>query len=85
MGLFSFFGKIKSFVERAIGVVKRFVPEELQAAAVEYVRQAESNLLDNAARREWVVKQIIARFHVPESIARLVVELAVNIVKKELD
>jgi hypothetical protein len=34
-------------------------------------------------RREWVVRQLIGRFHVPESVARLLLELAYQIYKAQ--
>jgi len=85
MGFFSFFGKIKSFVERAVGLVKQYVPEEVLTAAVDYVRRLESSTLDNATRRQQASAFLMAKFHLPESVANLAVELAVNIVKKELN
>lgn len=85
MGIGSFFKKIATYIGRAVHVVQQVVPEELQAAAVEYVREATTRFIDNLERREAVVKQLQERFHVSESVARLTVELAVQIVKKELD
>lgn len=85
MGIGSFFKRIASFIERATKVVRQVVPEEILTAAVDYVRQAAGNLIDNSGRREWAVKQLQTRFHIGESVARLAVELAVQIVKRELD
>ena len=58
------------------------VDDEIIAFALKWIRVADSKYVDNAQRREWVVKILMDR-KVPESIARLVTELAYGIYKKE--
>ncbi len=53
-------------------------------AAKEYVKQAitaENSVLNNTEKREWVVSKLVDTLKLPESIARLAVELAVQAVK----
>ena len=57
--------------------------DELVQIALPFVRQANAKFVDNAKRREWVVAVLIQR-GVPERIARIVVELAYGIYRKEL-
>lgn len=55
-------------------------------AAVGYVKEAvtaENSVLNNKEKREFVVQKLIGVFHLPESIANLAVELAVQAVKAE--
>lgn len=50
--------------------------------ALPLVRDAADRFVDNAARREWVVQALVKK-GVPESLARLAVELAVQLYKDE--
>lgn len=85
MNLFKrLFGGVKSFVDRVIGLIRAHVPDEVLARAIQYVEAAALKFVDNSQRREWAVKQLVDR-GIPESIARLAVELAVQLVKKELN
>ncbi len=61
--------------------------DEVLDAAKEWVKvAANTEFLDNGARREFVVKVLREKFpFVPESIVRLAVELAVQAVKKEME
>jgi hypothetical protein len=60
------------------------VTDELIDLALKWARVAESKFVDNAEKREFVVKMLVAKTGVPESIARLAVELAMRLLKKEL-
>lgn len=62
----------------------RGLTDEIVALALIWVKEAAKKELDNAGKREWVVQQLVAK-KVPESIARLAVELAVRLAKKELE
>ena len=53
-------------------------------AALGYIRTAGAQFTDNTERREWVVQQLMAKMHLPESIARLAVELAIQLYKREV-
>lgn len=86
MGILDIFKKIGSFVKRAIGIVQEVVPEDLLQTAVLWVKVAANKQLDNAGKREYVVERLHAIFPgLPESVIRLAVELAVRLVKKELN
>ena len=67
--------------DKVFKLVKREVTEEHLDTAVAVVTQAQVLFVDNAARREWAVEQLMKRFGIPESLARLIVELAVRFVK----
>ena len=83
MSFFGFFRRIGVLVKKALGLVEELVSEQTLALAVVWVRVAAGKFLDNAKRREFVVEILMAR-GVPESVARLAVELAVRIVKQDL-
>ena len=57
--------------------------DEVVALALIWVKDAARQGLDNDQKRAWVVQQLVNK-RVPESIARLAVELAVQLAKKEL-
>lgn len=76
--------KVVSWVKRAKQVVEDNVPEPVLAYAMEKVRAALGKYADGAARREWVVAELQSVLHVSESVSRLAVELAVQMLKKEL-
>ncbi len=83
------FGKIAEFFKgighllaKALGVVKDHITDEQLAKAVALVKQAEVQFLDNALRRAFVVKGLMA-LGIPETYARMLVELALALVKKE--
>jgi len=87
MDILGFLKGIGHFLAKAMGIVRQIVPEELLAHAIELVKAARDKFLDNTDRREWVVQELlkisINGVHLPESVIRLAVELAVSIVKKE--
>ena len=84
MGLLGWFKKVGSLVKKALNIVADIVPEETLALALVWVRVAATKFVDNTERREWVVALLRGK-GIPESIARLAVELAVRVFKKELD
>ena len=85
MGLIDFFKRFGGWIKKAVQVVHEFVPNDVLAWAVSYVKAAAETGLDNAGKREWVVDRIHQRFpQVSESVIRLAVELAVRIVKSKL-
>lgn len=65
----------------AFRLVKKIIPEEQLLAGIELAAAAATKFTDNPPRRAWVIAQLQARFHIPESIARLIVELAVSHLK----
>lgn len=79
------FAKAGSLIWHALEAAGiRGLSDEVVALALIWVKEAVKTGLDNTAKREWVVGQLVAK-HVPESIARLAVELAVQAAKKELE
>lgn len=85
MGIKSVLGKVGHVFSGLWGFLKHAVPDEQLIAAVEYCEKAAEKFVDNSQRREWVVGQLRGRFHISESIARLLVELAIQQVKNKLD
>ena len=80
-GLLSFVGTV---IRNALGVAAgRGLTDALVKEALSWVKVAAGKELDNSARREFVVAILVAK-GIPESVARLAVELAVQIAKHEL-
>ena len=61
---------------------ERGLTDDIVQQAEGLVGEAQRQFNDNTARREWAVAAMIAA-KVPESIARLAVELAVQLFKEE--
>jgi hypothetical protein len=86
MGFLNAFKAIGGFFKRlftgaeARGLTEALVREILRT----YIPQAAGLFGTNAERREWVVAQLVAR-GIPESIARLALELAIQAYKDELE
>jgi len=83
MGIMNFFRKVKDFNDRAVAGVRAHVPDHVITAGVGLVRRAEETLVDNNGKREWVVRMLMQN-GVKEHVARLVVEIAVMLIKKNL-
>jgi hypothetical protein len=75
--ILKFFKKIGSSLAKAFNVLVKFVSDADIDEAVDVVQEAAGKFLDNAARREWAVAQVMQRLGVPERIARWIVETAV--------
>ena len=60
------------------------ITDELLDLAIKWAKVAEGKFVDNDKRREFVVKMLVSKAKVPESVARLAVELAVRLLKKQL-
>ena len=85
MSFFSFLKPLGALVVKAFHAAKAAgLTDQLVQLALPYVREANRKFIDNDKRREWVVAVLVAR-KVPESIARLVVELAYRLYKAELE
>lgn len=79
------FASSQSLVKKAWALVENAgINDDVLAFAMKWVRAAESKYVDNAEKREWVVALLKAQLKLPESVARLAVELAVRLVKAEL-
>ena len=87
----SFFSKVGGYLSQFVGLVKKaFVAaasngltDKLIADTLVLVKAAALKYVDSADRRNYVIGQLVKR-GVPESIARLAVELAVQLFKKEV-
>lgn len=80
----AFFTKVGKLIWGALDAAGvRGLNDEVVALALIWVKEAAKTALDNAERREWVVRQLVAK-RVPESIARLAIELAVQLLKADL-
>ena len=62
---------------------ERGLTEDIVNQAEDLVGEAQRQFNDNTTRREWAVAALIAA-KVPESIARLAVELAVQVFKSKV-
>ena len=62
---------------------ERGLTEDIVTKAEALVGEAQTQFNDNATKREWAVAALVAA-KVPESIARLAVELAVQVFKKKM-
>lgn len=83
MGFIDFFKGIGRLIGKAFSAAKASgLSDELVQMALPFVRAAAAQFTDNAQRREFVVGVLVAK-GIPESIARLTVELAVQLIKKE--
>ena len=79
-GLFKFIGK---GFKQIWGVIEGLgIDDELIEFALKWIRIADQKYVDNDQRREWVVGVLKGR-NLPDSIARLVVELAFQVYRKE--
>lgn len=88
----SFLSKVKSFFASIVHLAHlafdfakvRGLTDEIVAMALVWLRVAERKFVDNAEKREWVVNILVGK-GIPESIARLALELAVQVFKAELE
>lgn len=85
MNLIEFFKKVGNVLKHAFKLVDKLIPDEQMLAGIRFVEQAAEQFVDNGLRRAWVVEQLMKMFHIPESIARLITELAVTQVKNGIE
>lgn len=78
--MFGWFKKVGSWVGKAVGVVERVLSDNHIAIAVKLVTEARDTITDNDARRAFVLSRLAA-LGISESKARLLIELALSIVK----
>lgn len=87
----SFFSSFGSFFKRLGSILLSAfdaaggngLTDQIVQLALTFVKEAAVKFADNTERREWVVAQLVAK-GIPESLARLGVELAVQLLKREL-
>lgn len=82
--MFGWLRSVGKWVKKAVGFVEKYVSDETLMKAVSLVREMRDKYDTNEERREAAVRVLVAT-KVPENVARLAVELAVGLVKKELD
>jgi hypothetical protein len=85
MGLFDFFKKVGRVLRGAFAVIQKIVPEVQLVAAIELARDAAKRFIDNTDRRNYVISELMLRFPIGESVARFLVELAVQQIKHGID
>lgn len=82
LGFFKSFGKLfkKAFkYAHEVGVT-----DDLLEVAKKWIAVANDKFVDNADKREFVVKMLISK-GIKEAVARLAVELAYRVYKKEVE
>ena len=85
MNFLSFFKPFASLLKKAFNLaVEVGVTDDLIDLALKWARVAETKFVDNEKKRDFVVKMLVTKTGIPESVARLAVELAVRLLKKEL-
>lgn len=85
MGLLDVFKKIGGLLKKAWGLIEKAgLSDEVVDIAQHWVKVAEEKYVDNAQRREWIVSILKAK-GINEGVARVAVELALKLAKKELD
>lgn len=84
MDFVHFFKALGHRLGQALGYVAKHVTDEQLAVAIEYVTQAEDKFADNALRRRYVLDALQKLPGVNENAARLLTEIAVGMVKKQL-
>ena len=79
----SFFKGIGKLLGKAFHIAQSLgLDDDLIRLALPYVRQADKKFVDNAERREWCVN-VLKAMKVPEMVARIAVEFAYGLYKKE--
>ena len=81
----SIFNKLGSLAKEGLGYAANAgLTDDIIKLAVVWAKVAAKKAISNDQRREMVVDILIAK-KVPESVARLAVELAVRIIKSRVD
>ena len=82
MNILELFKRLGALIWRAINAAEASgLTDQIVEMALPLVLRAAVELATNEARREWVVATLIAN-GIPESVSRIAVELAVQIVKR---
>lgn len=84
MNILRIFTRIGSLLLRALRFAEsRGLTDEIADLALTLVTKAQVQFTDNAARREWVVSELVKK-GLPESVARLAVEAGVQAFKHKV-
>ena len=78
----AFFRGAGRVIGRALNLIKAIVPEEDLLRAIDLVRAAANKFVDNETRRTWVIAELMKLPWMRESLARLLVELALQHLKR---
>ena len=82
--LLKLFGLVGKLVSKAFGLAQSAgLTDKTVQDALTFVKLASVKLVDNAERREWVVKMLMSK-GVPENVARIACELAVRLFKESV-
>lgn len=80
-GIFGFFQRLGSLIAKALRFAEsRGLTDDLVDLALKHVLKAQEQFTTNEERRDWVLAQL-RRKKVPESVARLALEMAVALYK----
>ncbi len=82
MFLIDVFKHLPHWLAKALHLIHDLVPEETLAKGVELVKAAADKFEEHELRRAWVLEELM-KVGLGENVARLVIELAVSLVKKE--
>lgn len=80
--MFNWLKPIGKWLKKALSFIETYITDENVELAVKWVAVAKEKFSDNSSRREFVVS-ILMNKGIPEHLARLIVEIAVGIVKKD--
>ena len=83
INIFGWLRPVGKFLKKAFGFIDKYVTDEAIELAVSWVKVAKTTLTDNESRRALVMKVLMTRLGLSENVARLIVEIAVGIVKQE--
>ncbi len=84
MNLFGWIKPLGRWVKKALGFVEKYLSDEMIAKAVSLVKTARDKFDTNEEKRAWVLAELM-KLGLSASMAGLILELAVSLVKKELD
>lgn len=84
MNLLDFFKGTGTWLWRTFGIIKKVVPEEYLTLAIGLAKSAAMKFVDNQARRDWAVAELMKIPGMRESVARLLVELAIQHLKEDV-
>lgn len=80
---YDIFKRISSVLNKAWSLAQSSgLTDEIITLALPYIKAASTKYVDNADRREWVVRTLMDR-HVSEGVARIATELAYKVYKTE--
>ncbi len=85
VGFFKKLGKVFGKLGWLLGFVLHTFTEAQFDAALTIAREAVDKFADNANRRTWVVHELTTRLHLPDSVARFLLEAVVQYAKRAED